>query len=1009
MMFCIISIYICSTTVHGQGHSDNKDADDLNESQLYDFAPDYIIDSVYNSYRGRINSDELSLRRDIEQNNVSDEADNIIDTVKPKGPRAGAEAGIEEEETTEEEYILEVADEDQGQVPQDILNYIKERGIALISYRITNGNDGWNLVWVEEMDDGTNEIYMRSFDVNGMEVGKEVHIASSDILMDIGYVNIFKDGNIAVFWKVMDSSVFETAYSYAYKIFDRHGNVVSGGGKLKNYYARWGFLVERFHKFTNGNLGVFWYKAVEKSGQVLLSLNVFDSKGKFIQKQSYPVIEESSIFIEDIKTLPNGDTLFMWKEYIYGKRDAFFFQIFDKDGRARNKPTLLADNKAITENNGWRERSKFVVMPGGKIVFITPYISDKQYIGSAERDFLMVVSDPSGKMINRTIIHSDGIRERTMLLSSTILIDREENLVILWHQYKRDVQRILLHKVDMHGSTIFKKNITYREGELQATIMLLHTAVLSNGNICVQYNQMDSMIIDGRKMMVLDLGYYFKFYDSNGELVRSHYYGNKSFTYKIISKNRIAVTALINNNHYVSLFSLNGEKISKDYEAFRYLGIGYSGHGIYEINERYLVMLWITNGHMGIKSKIYVSLIDLEVADNNPDKARCVEIDSVDALSITFDRIQILKNGSIDIVALYKDNLNVRSHTKNIKRHNIKVSRGQLDVQTRHTGEREYERTILTNRFLRSINERPWWWWRSLESRHIIDRVDDVGSHTDRSNSNSKGNAIKAINDDHIGMAGNVYQAADMNILGSSERNALWDQGYTGLDNLKDMSWNEADISSLIDALKNKENRTDIEDTILALSESIMEESSMLDDTALMEFEETIDMVIMLETMNQMGHAVQLNFIRETLHNLLYEHNQIYKVYLTDTENIYLSVAQLLGISIEAKYIADSSTPLARFNKILAGRKHAVDKQLDILQAKDADRLTENEKQALEIAENELMPVRMKYIKVLESIVTKYMREIRKKLESVNPFIISETEKDLNALIQVNRSITNRE
>jgi len=213
-------------------------------------------------------------------------------------------------------------------------------------------------------------------------------------------------------------------------------------------------------------------------------------------------------------------------------------------------------------------------------------------------------------------------------------------------------------------------------------------------------------------------------------------------------------------------------------------------------------------------------------------------------------------------------------------------------------------------------------------------------------------------------------------------------------------------LEATILILENKQSRTDIEESILQVTRAVIEDSAYIDKDTLNQFTKAIEVIRTIEGLKGVMNQSDFDTISKGLLKLLEEQHSIYNDYLKSTKNLYEKLRSLLGLLIEDESLPESYTPLYSVS-ILAKKKIAIDLAIERLKAKNEFSLTDNEKQALNINQYQLSPLREEYISKLKMAITSFTWNLRDIIKDKGAVSISSDASSLRALFLLDSASKN--
>jgi len=214
-------------------------------------------------------------------------------------------------------------------------------------------------------------------------------------------------------------------------------------------------------------------------------------------------------------------------------------------------------------------------------------------------------------------------------------------------------------------------------------------------------------------------------------------------------------------------------------------------------------------------------------------------------------------------------------------------------------------------------------------------------------------------------------------------------------------------LEDSIELLEKKVDRTELEDMTLKVAKKILEESDLIDEETMQEFEDAIRLVAIAESMEGI-EGVDFNAMKDALVSLDKRQREKYEEYLALTKETYEHLEKILVIDI-AKDQEQFKEYITKLNKIVeARRKIAVDLVINALKKKDQTQLKDNEKEALDIDSTILKPLRESYINSLKEIMQDFAVAIKVILKEAGPLSISSDEHSLRAMFFLNEENMNQ-
>jgi len=212
----------------------------------------------------------------------------------------------------------------------------------------------------------------------------------------------------------------------------------------------------------------------------------------------------------------------------------------------------------------------------------------------------------------------------------------------------------------------------------------------------------------------------------------------------------------------------------------------------------------------------------------------------------------------------------------------------------------------------------------------------------------------------------------------------------------------EEDLKDLISSLEEKEDRTDAEESILDISKAVIEDSQYIDDETMHAFRDAVHLFLVAENMKDLLVGVDFQAITKALSDLATGQKSLYVAHISATESIYEELQGLLNINLDDKILPD------RYLKLnlspVAKRKIIIDITLRNLELKDKKDLTSNERKAIGVARNVLMPMQGIYKEELKKILQKFILSIKENLSDAKPASTKEQETgEFKALFHLGR------
>jgi len=1020
LLLVIAFVYLIPMPSYGQDDQGER-IEYFNDRQVYEYAPDYVIESVYNENNGLINMDNLALRQEIENRQKAGFDDNTIDAVRPKGPRSGNEGREDASEDTSNipnEIVMDYDNDEISEgVPQEILDFLANTENEVYRYKIEQSKNGWILAWVERVSEEEMSVKLQLFDATGKQQNEQKIIdAISAQTPDIVRVHVFENGNFVLFWSdyQWDGLWYNMSEAgFKCRVFDAGGITISGKDNADDYKV---YLNKRasFHVFENGNIGVFYYGEDARAGKQRIKSYVVKSDGSIGQKKIFHCDTNKDAYLENVSLLSDGRTMIVWQEYNEAGNECWC-QFYGEDGTLDGKSRSLYKN--TFENvkiDRYYSGVNYLELDNGQIAFITEKIIDKK-----NREYWMHVRDRNGDIIGspRSVFISMDSEWSSL---EYINASKDGDIFLIWNKRNAYLDKVIFSKIDIAGNVKFEKDISTKPEEFLSRSSLFGATVLENGNMLIYWQKYNSATLVGNKWFDEGTRYYFDFYAPSGARLARHEY-TWSFGYTVLSEGRVANihSSYVAGKRGLTIFDCDGRVVGGGYDVLSLpSGGGSYSHGkIYEIGKRFLTVIGTLRG-LDREGKLIMTTIDLFKDDSDSGKVKNYIVDTAKGCYVRLDKVTILDDGSLDIITSTTEASGNYAVKRSIVRHRISLSYDEVHYDEVHIDTTRTKPFVFEyNRFIRETHlpffYNPYWLlWRHIGASRSHGKSIDVNE-----GESAKNTGLYYDND--------TYSPGDTSrkLLFMDKKSARINAGtmlidnhglntnggmYYSPDSFRQIS-GEKVLSLMIESLKNKEEKTDIQDTLISISEAILEESSYMKDSNLKDFEETISLVMMFEAMKEIGHTMNLKAIRDTLTSLLSAHMSLYDSYLNETSEIYDSIADILTIEVSVTSIKDAIRPLHKANKILSQRKRMVDEKLDMLQGMKENMLTQKEKKALEMARDELMPVRKAYISSLESLITGYMLQLRKILSKNDPFALSDSKDNVNAVMYLDRGLLNKE
>jgi len=207
-----------------------------------------------------------------------------------------------------------------------------------------------------------------------------------------------------------------------------------------------------------------------------------------------------------------------------------------------------------------------------------------------------------------------------------------------------------------------------------------------------------------------------------------------------------------------------------------------------------------------------------------------------------------------------------------------------------------------------------------------------------------------------------------------------------------------ATLQGTILTLETKDNKTETEQNLLEVAKILEENNQYLDDETLKEFNQIARVVEMAEDMKDIMKPEDLQSLSKSLQKLVEEEHSIYSDYLTKTQDLYDKLVKLLGLSVNDESLPDIYTSLSKINAS-AKRKMIVDRALERLKTKDKNTLTDNEKEALKIDQDELIPAREEYSSSMKIMVKSFAMDVKEIIGNKMSSSTQEGESGIKALL----------
>jgi len=884
--------------------------------------------------------------------------------------------------------------------------------------KLENGN---TVILIRDADDeGYSHIRVSVFNSKGEVLGTH-HFDGIDMK-----IQELSGGKFALFWNTynayavlgynMHKDAMDGKINLYMQVVEADGcitkdKVKMNGNRPQEPYAR---IIET-KKMSNGNVFVVWeeagyYHDDDVRARILTGDGEFEGDDIMITNGKYTYHHDTVIFA--IEDLTDGNILLVWS----ASDDPFepwmyvHMRIFSKEGDTVVPETdLYKYNSYVSRNDAVK---KVKQLSNGDIIIVTQS-HDSQY---QMNSFALFKYDYEKRILLSPVIVDIEKGSLTYACDlNNVLVNEKGEVSLFWKEtsqdYKRSILKMKRYRADL---TEMSKAYKYMDfGKDERLIPYFERYIdLPNGNLFVVWraytekNYYYGQIFDENAHAVgpqIDMGEYYSFIDyvvfDNGNVA-------------IMLSDREGTTREFDLN--IHIYSMEGRLLKQ--KAYRY--------SLYSDEEMVNIPFYSNNGRHIVKhladDNLFVVLSHPRSDSSIYDDVRIQIIDSygddvIEEKSLTGDIDANCVN--IDKIVMEGKNISVYWKEKDVSKQQV-VKKATLDRQGNPVDERVYDYSDPINYIAPVSNKdsrpemlfndgyNPWRWRGMYEpgsSKSISNKISE--NSIDRNIiSISKNNPI-----------GSLYMTCTMSKLpdlqyefgGVSESNYL-DGIRRSLEQtmpaiIREGYDKENDISGILEILESKKDLTYLEETILSMTRSIVEEFHDMEKDTIKEFEETVRLVMVVEAMEDIVGRVDFTRLAETLNMLEAKRIHIYDEYLNMTSQIYEELADMLGINIMKDVLPDRYISLGSMNE-MARRKILVDTTLNNLHKKQEVDLTQTEKIALKTEYDKLRSFRQVYIDKMKTIVKSFTQAIKEMLEGQEALSMITSDTDLKALFLLDRN-----
>jgi len=213
------------------------------------------------------------------------------------------------------------------------------------------------------------------------------------------------------------------------------------------------------------------------------------------------------------------------------------------------------------------------------------------------------------------------------------------------------------------------------------------------------------------------------------------------------------------------------------------------------------------------------------------------------------------------------------------------------------------------------------------------------------------------------------------------------------------------DIIKLINSLKTLANKGQIYSAALETSLIILCESSIFDDNTLDDFENIVSLFMAEDSIKNMLGDADFMVIRAAFTNMNIEIKKLYNDHINHTKHVYEKLMNLLCLDIDGK-IGETMMSVNSMD-ITLKKKLLVDFKIRELSSKQHGQLNDNEIEAVNIYNNEILPIRKLYSTALNKLVKGLISRITAALKQGSPYALREDSDSTNAMLLLDESVIN--
>lgn len=236
--------------------------------------------------------------------------------------------------------------------------------------------------------------------------------------------------------------------------------------------------------------------------------------------------------------------------------------------------------------------------------------------------------------------------------------------------------------------------------------------------------------------------------------------------------------------------------------------------------------------------------------------------------------------------------------------------------------------------------------------------------------------------------------------LGYEESQDEFEYSLSGKDYndfLKAAMLEDKSLEETMKDLQNKEDKTDMNNKVLEVVQAAIRDEGYIDEGTMDEFKKAVNIIGMIRSMKDMLEGVDFTAITLALENLIEAQETLYDRYLSKTEKIYKQLETLLDINLEELMLPDQYLSIPRISE-KEKRKILIDLALKEIARRDEKELQHNEKEALRIYKETLLPLENRYKEGLKQVLEKFIFAIKKTITDIKPVSISKEKDQFKAL-----------